>query len=99
MLSTSPNASPAVDVGADGRDLDEHDVAEGVLGVVGDADPDDVPVAADPLVVGRVPELLGDVHGPQPYRNRRGGSRRRHGPRRPTGRDAGADLRDVGDRR
>ena len=69
MLSTSPNDSPAVDGGADRRDLHEHDVAEGVLGVVGDADPDHVPVPADPLVVARVPELLGNVHGPQPYRN------------------------------
>ena len=61
--STSLIAPPASTVAPDLGQLDEHDVAERVLGVVGDADPHLAVLDADPLVVGGVPQVLGDVHG------------------------------------
>ena len=42
--------------------LDEHHVAEGVLGEVGDAHPDPSVLEAGPLVVLGVPAVVGDVH-------------------------------------
>ena len=50
-LSTTATGSPVVHVAADIGQLDEHHVAELVLGVVGDADGGDVIVDADPFVV------------------------------------------------
>ena len=43
--------------------LHEHHVAQGVLGVLGDADPDPAAVEERPLVVLGVPPVLGHVHG------------------------------------
>ena len=68
--STSATESPALTDGADVGEVDEDDVAEGVLGVVGDADPDPAAVGAEPLVVGRVPEVVGHVHGRGGYPDR-----------------------------
>ena len=74
VLSTSLNESPAATVGARLGHLDEHDVAERVLGVLGDPDRDGVAVWPDPLVIGRVAEFGGNVHQRQPYlRSRVGG--------------------------
>src|SRR4051812_28898510 len=54
---------------AERRQLHEHDVTERVLGIVGEpnAHLGAVP-SADPLVVGRVAQLLGHVHEVPPYR-------------------------------
>ena len=62
VLSTSLNDSPARDRQARLRHLDEDDIAEGVLGVLGDADRDPGAVDAYPLVIGGVAEFGGDVH-------------------------------------
>ncbi len=42
--------------------VDEHHVAERVLGVVGDPDADVAALDTDPLVVGGVAEVVGDLH-------------------------------------
>ena len=61
--STSPTAVARLDVGALVGELDEHDVAELGLRVIGDADADHaVAEVADPLVGVGVAQVVGD-HG------------------------------------
>ena len=63
VLSTSLNVSPAVTVRRR-RGLHEDDVAERVLGVVGDADAGAGAVDGDPLVITGVEQVGRDRHGP-----------------------------------
>src|SRR5690606_26150290 len=51
-----------LDRATDLGDVDEHDVTERVLRVVGDAEAEPTVLDADPLVIGRVPEVVGHVH-------------------------------------
>ena len=60
--STSLKLVPGVDRGADVGQLHEHDVAERVLRVVGDADADLAVLEPGPLVVLRVAQVVGHVH-------------------------------------
>ena len=98
VLSTSPNVSPAATDAPTVGDLDEHDVAERVLGVVGDPDPDDrLPSTArttrgrSSTAAGRERSWGATVSKPAALPRRyRGGA---------AGCDAGADRRDVADGR
>ena len=69
--STSLIDAAASTAAPDLGQVDEHDVTERVLGVVGDADRDLAVLDADPLVVGGVAEVVGDLHGAGGYRNPR----------------------------
>ena len=77
--STSLNARAGLDACAHLGQLDEHDVAQGVLRVVGDADAHPAVLEPDPFVVRRVPQVVGDVHGADvtAIRTRRAVGRRR----------------------
>ena len=50
------------DLGPHHGDLDEQDLAQRVLGVVGDADSDGVAVDGNPLVATRIAQILGNHH-------------------------------------
>jgi hypothetical protein len=49
-------------LGVDLRKLDEYDITEGILGVVGDSDARHAVTEQDPLVLIGVPPILGYVH-------------------------------------
>jgi hypothetical protein len=57
-------ADSGVHVRADGGQRHEHDVAEGLLGVVGDPNPPAAVGDADPLVLGGVAKLVRNHEGP-----------------------------------
>lgn len=61
--SIEPNTSPAARVSAYGRHVYEDDVAQLALCEVGDADYGRVALDAAPLVVVRVFQICGYVHG------------------------------------
>ncbi len=52
------------DVEADIGKLHEHDVAQAVLGEIGDADAGHAGIQAHPLVLAAVAKILGNVHPP-----------------------------------
>src|SRR5829696_5864393 len=64
---------PRFHLGADGGQLHEDHVAQGVLGVVRDPHAHPAVLEPRPLVVLRVPQAFGDVHGPADYRGRGAG--------------------------
>ena len=60
--STVPNSSPFLKIVAfSGGKVDENDVSELVLGIVGDADSDDVALKLDPFVFFGVTSAFGKL--------------------------------------